>query len=125
MAQCYLLCDRKAEITKGIPSGGNTERGTGNLRSVPSGKRLLLAGTRAELQQCLRLAPLEQPCQSSHSQQCLPSETCCYYRQSYYAFIHKNLVWVEAGGLYCSVWYSFAGEVHGVTCTPQEAYRCS
>lgn len=37
----------------------------------------------------------------------------------------KNLVWVEAGGLYCNVSYNFAGEIHGVTCVPQEGYQCS
>lgn len=51
--------------TSGVPNGG-----TGNLCSVGSGRRLLLVETRAELELCLRLAPLEQLCQSNLEQQC-------------------------------------------------------
>lgn len=83
--------------------------------SVHCGRRLLAAEMRAELEQRLCLASLEQPCQSNHEQQChhlllLLAELCLR---------SKNLVWVEAVGLYFGVWYNFAGEIHGVTCAPK------
>lgn len=124
MTQCYLLCNRKTEIMREFPVAGIPgvpECGTGNLRAVHSGRRLLLAETRAELEQCLCLAPLNSCASQTVTSSAvrdlllLLSELC---------FNSKKLVWVEAGGLYCSVWYNFAGEIHGLTCPPQGAYRC-
>lgn len=112
---CYLLCNRKTEIIKGIPSGMNTGCTVALGTSVHCGRRLLAAEMRAELEQRLCLASLEQLCQSNHEQQChhlllLLAELCLR---------SKNLVWVEAVGLYFGVWYNFAGEIHGVTCAPK------
>lgn len=80
--------------------------------SVLCGRRLLATEMRAELEQCLCLAYLEQPCQSNHEQKChhlLLAELC---------FHSKKLVWVGAVGLYFCVKCNFTGEIHGKLVLP-------
>lgn len=121
---CYLLCNRKAEIIKGIPMawilGVPLALGT----SVHCGRRLLATEIRAELEQCLCLASLEQLCQLNHEQE-VPSLAAATGRVMF--SFQKKLVWLEAVGLYFCVWCNFAGEIHGVTGVPRrhvDAHSC-
>lgn len=121
---CYLLCNRKAEIIKGIPSGMNTgcTRGIGNLRSlwqeIVSNRDQGWTGAVSVFSISGAAVPVKPWARSAI--------TCCCYWQSY-VFIPKKLVWLEAVGLYFCVWCNFAGEIHGVTGVPRrhvDAHSC-